>query len=245
MKAHLAKVSLALLSTVILLGCQEQGPVGPDGSVPLFHGKPCQGPHKNDEGCNGGGGNSEAFELDLAGGMTTTGFDVGGTSSIFALQSGNFSEDIVLDFGDYEFADCEIIRGTGGVHHAPTIEKVYADRLLLELSGTMVTNGIFGMDIDLTGLAPGGPTTPTPLFLEVNYDNEFGKRSVVALFGGDDATARWVSDSGSVDVFELAGPVTVAIRGVTGGKGKKSNRTIRCGGAGDNVVTATVTRPAA
>ncbi len=33
MKAHLTKVSLALLSTVFLLGCQEQGsaPVGPDG----------------------------------------------------------------------------------------------------------------------------------------------------------------------------------------------------------------------
>ncbi len=33
MKAHLAKLSLALLSTVFLLGCQEQGsePVGPDG----------------------------------------------------------------------------------------------------------------------------------------------------------------------------------------------------------------------
>ena len=34
MKVHLAKVSLALLSTVFLLGCQEQGsgPVGPDGT---------------------------------------------------------------------------------------------------------------------------------------------------------------------------------------------------------------------
>ena len=33
MKAHLAKLSLALLSTVFLLGCQEQGsdPVGPEG----------------------------------------------------------------------------------------------------------------------------------------------------------------------------------------------------------------------
>jgi hypothetical protein len=46
------------------------------------------------------------------------------------------------------------------------------------------------------------------------------------------------------DVFELTGPVTVAIRGVTGGRGKKSNRTIRCGEAGDNMVTVTVIRPA-
>ena len=38
MKAHLAKLSLALLSTVFLLGCQEQGsgPLGPDGLVPQF-----------------------------------------------------------------------------------------------------------------------------------------------------------------------------------------------------------------
>ncbi len=241
MKAHLAKLSLALLSTVFLLGCQEQGsgPVGPEG--PQFSHKPKHNPGGGD---GGGSGNTEASELDLAGGMMVTGLDVDEQFSII-LQGNDFSEDIVVDFGDYEIADCEIIRGTGGVHHALTIEQEYADSLLLELSGTTVTNGIFGMDIDLTGLAPGGLATSTPHFLEVNYDNEFGKRSVVALFGGDDATARWVSDSGSVDVFELTGPVTVAIRGVTGGKGKKSNRTIRCGGAGDNVVTATVTRPAA
>ena len=38
MKAHLAKVSLALLSAAFLLGCQEQGsePVGPEGLGPEF-----------------------------------------------------------------------------------------------------------------------------------------------------------------------------------------------------------------
>ena len=38
MKAHLAKLSLALLSAVFLLGCQEQGsePVGPEGLGPEF-----------------------------------------------------------------------------------------------------------------------------------------------------------------------------------------------------------------
>ncbi len=56
MKAHLAKLSLALLSTVFLLGCQEQGPgpVGPDG--PQFHGTACEKHHKKDDGCEGGGG---------------------------------------------------------------------------------------------------------------------------------------------------------------------------------------------
>ncbi len=39
MKAHLAKLSLALLSTVFLLGCQGQGSeaVGPDGLGPEFN----------------------------------------------------------------------------------------------------------------------------------------------------------------------------------------------------------------
>ena len=51
MKAHLAKLSLALLSTVFLLGCQERGsgPVGPDGLVPQFDRKDF-----NDGRCEGG-----------------------------------------------------------------------------------------------------------------------------------------------------------------------------------------------
>ncbi len=51
MKAHLAKVSLALLSAAFLLGCQEQGsdPVGPEGLGPEFT-------HKNGEHGKGGGG---------------------------------------------------------------------------------------------------------------------------------------------------------------------------------------------
>ncbi len=54
-KAHLAKVSLALLSAAFLLGCQEQGSelVGPES--PQFHGGAgnCNGHHKNDQGCPG------------------------------------------------------------------------------------------------------------------------------------------------------------------------------------------------
>ena len=75
MKPHLAKLSLALLSAVFLLGCQERGPVGPDGSVPLFHGKPCKGPHKNDGGCGGGGGGDgpkkNLVDVTVTGGMKT------------------------------------------------------------------------------------------------------------------------------------------------------------------------------
>ncbi len=60
MKTHLAKVSLALLSTVFLLGCQEQGSgaVGPEG--PQFThndpGKVHGGPKGGGNGDGGGGG---------------------------------------------------------------------------------------------------------------------------------------------------------------------------------------------
>ena len=36
MKSNLTKVSIALLSVVFILGCQDLGPVGPDGLVPQF-----------------------------------------------------------------------------------------------------------------------------------------------------------------------------------------------------------------
>ena len=77
MKAHLAKVSLALLSTVFLLGCQEQAssPVEPDGVAPLFGAKTC----KDIPGCSkdkGGGGtksgDKSTVSVELSGGMVTT-----------------------------------------------------------------------------------------------------------------------------------------------------------------------------
>ena len=53
MKSDLAKVSLALVSAVFLLGCQDQGsdPVGPD-VAPQFN-RPTDGVH--DHGGDGGG----------------------------------------------------------------------------------------------------------------------------------------------------------------------------------------------
>ncbi len=73
MKAHLTKVSLALLSTVFLFGCQEQGsgPVGPDG--PQFHGTACEKHHKKDAGCEGGGGGGKDIPVGVTvdGGMNT------------------------------------------------------------------------------------------------------------------------------------------------------------------------------
>ena len=73
MKAHLTKISLALLSAAFLLGCQEQGsePVGPEGLGPEFHhGK---GSHADGGGDGGGGDNpgSLFYEYTFTGDITT------------------------------------------------------------------------------------------------------------------------------------------------------------------------------
>ena len=55
MKTHLTTVSVALLSTALLLGCQDQGPVGPDGLEPQFAKvKNCDPPNPHPS-CPGGG----------------------------------------------------------------------------------------------------------------------------------------------------------------------------------------------
>ena len=64
--------------------------------------------------------------------MVTARFDVDGPGG-FVLQSNDFSEYIDLDFRFYEIGECEIIRGTDGVHHAPTIELKHERRLMKEL----------------------------------------------------------------------------------------------------------------
>ena len=69
MKAHLAKVSLALLSVAFMLGCQEQGsgPAGPDteiGAPNFLHQKKNPKPH-------GGNGGPAAATLTLEDGMQT------------------------------------------------------------------------------------------------------------------------------------------------------------------------------
>ena len=76
MKARLAKVSIALLSTVFLLGCQDMGPgpVGPEGLGPEFvkKGVDCsvQNPHPS---CPGGGNDDDG---------------VGGTVDLFNSPGG-------------------------------------------------------------------------------------------------------------------------------------------------------------
>ena len=61
MKAHLTKVSLALLSAALVLGCQDlgSGPVGPDGLVPQFK-----------RGGNKPGGDLLVFEVNIVDDIT-------------------------------------------------------------------------------------------------------------------------------------------------------------------------------
>ena len=77
MKAHLAKLSLALLSTVFLLGCQEQAssPVEPDGVAPLFRPTCNENPGCSKDKGGGGtkGGDKSTVSVELSGGMVTTG----------------------------------------------------------------------------------------------------------------------------------------------------------------------------
>ena len=79
MKAHLTKLSLALLSAGFLFGCQEQGsgPVGPEG--PQFthndpgkvHGGPKGGGNGDGGGGGGGTGGNVPVGVTVAGGMNT------------------------------------------------------------------------------------------------------------------------------------------------------------------------------
>ena len=78
MKSNLTKVSLALVSAVFLLGCQDQGsgPVGPDGLGPQFAkgGKPGK-----PGGGRGGGGGGALSLFDRPGGLNAVdGYTCGG-----------------------------------------------------------------------------------------------------------------------------------------------------------------------
>ena len=247
MKSNLTKVPLALLSAVFVLGCQDQasGPVGPDDLGPQF----AKGGFK--------GKPPPVLEdlLTLAGGMKTD-QDLPVTFSGFnGAQNNDFSQNIVMKFGIDEhtpyplydedapqsfLAECEIIRGTNGVHHAPDIEEEHANQLLRELEAT-VESGAFYMETGL--VAPDDPVS-TGHYVQVKYDHAKGD-AFIFLDWGDGPTVRWVSTSETQDEFEFKGPVMVGIKGITGERGKKSNRTIRCGGADDNAVTVIVKRLAA
>ena len=103
MKSHLAKLSLALLSTVFLLGCQEQGssPVGPEGLGPEFS-------HKPGKAHGGNKGDPQVFDVTLTG-------DVFFISRTVPSTSGLLLKDITLDLSFFGAAisGCNLEEETG------------------------------------------------------------------------------------------------------------------------------------
>ncbi len=233
MKAHLAKVSLALLSTVFLLGCQEQGsgPVGPEGLGPEFTHK--EGHTKGGGGGGSGGGADNS--LDLESGMVFTGLPVFVQDSDKKLTVQNdLMHKITMNFTTA--TNCT----------AGEFSEDDFDALKAELTAKKLRSKIY-MEINKSGLtAESGNTTSEGHVLIVEREGTFADESTghtnvrLGRLQRDDVTVKWISSEASVDVFEFTGPVVVRARGVGGGGGRRSYRTISCDG--DNSVTVTLDR---
>ena len=250
MKAHLAKVSLALLSAVFLFGCQEQGsePVGPDGlEIQAMKG----GKGK------GGGGGKAVGTLDLADGMQAAVLpvDVKDSDEKLTVNNTDFMPEIeiTMDFtptggGVYEIGACTVIAGNTGFHFEKLDVDVY-QFLLEELTASGPRTAIF-LEIDKSGLTVEPRTDDRHLLLvdrNGTFENAGGNTWIMLGPTYDDVgvvpgTVTWVRDDPNIDVFEFTGPVVVWATGVGGGGGRKSTRIIACGGANDNKVTVTINR---
>ena len=105
MKAHLAKVSLALLSAAFLLGCQEQGsePVGPEGLGPEFV-------HKQGKVHGGNKGDPQVFDVTLTGDVffTTTDNEVESTRGLLLKKI-----ELDLSFFGAAISGCNLGKETG------------------------------------------------------------------------------------------------------------------------------------
>lgn len=243
MKSHLTKVSLALLSTVFLLGCQEpgSGPLGPEGLGPEF--KKCDSPP-----CNGGGG-SATVNLDLTDGMTSTAtfvVDVAQDSDTkLTVSNGELDLEIQMSFtqptrAEAKGGDCTVIFGSNGDHDEGLTNREW-DGLLAELIASRTRSGIW-MKIDKGALGSPSDGNLLQVVRHGTFDNDLtGGTSIMLGSPFSQVEPATVTGGGGPDVFVFTGPVVVAANGV-GRKGKRGRRTIACGGAGDNTVTATVDR---
>ncbi len=247
MKSNLAKVSLALLSTVFLLGCQEQGsePVGPEG--PEFD-KPVNGEHRHGDDVD-----PDPITLTLADGMVTTELPVTvsqDSNKKLKVDNGDFVHAIQMNFMDPGV--CVGIKATNG-SVAPNDEEIAALRAELHDfafwgapphapgkhgPGRLVTSGFFTMQIDKTDLTLGGSTTDDDHLLLVEFEGTLGPTRIQLGSPFDKQvppnTVKWVSEN----VFEFTGPVVVW----ASGGGVKDGRIIWCaGGVTDpNKVVATL-----
>ncbi len=263
MKAHLAKLSLALLSAVFLLGCQERGsgPVGLEGLGPEFD-KPldnCDFPDAKGH-CHNGDDvvEPEQVTLDLADGMmTTSGLPVTvktDRDDKLRVNNTDFVHDIQMNFMD--LGTCVGFKGTKSSVLPSTDEVAKLEAELHDFSGThgpsephtpgrLVTEGFFVMQIDRTRLG----RTSGDHGLLVQHDGTFDgptghTRIMLGSSPFDQVGPATVTQDGEGETFQFTGPIVVWAHGVGGGGGIKSNRIIQCpGGATDpNLVTVTLDR---
>ncbi len=243
MRGHLTKVSLAFLSAVFILGCQDQGTgvVESEGLGPQF-GVNCE-KKPNHPKCPDGGdvGGGVAGTVTLEHGMMTTvplqltgKFD----ETTVALSANNINGDIQLNFPPQTCTDFVGENGSSDAAVEPEV-KAYLESQLQAGEGS----DAFFLEIDKTGLTVGNSIESTAgrYLLAFEYDE------IQIRFGWvGPATIKWVSSLSGVDVFNFTGPILVAADGVGGRKGKRGRRAIACAdGAADdaNLVTVTVVPP--
>ena len=236
MKAHLAKLSLALLSTVFLLGCQDMGsePVGPEGLGPEFN-----KPNSGNCGLVHCHGDEPGATLDLEFGMVFTGLPVGVTESDRKLTSNNgeLMHVITMSFmkadgSAYEITDCVSQDDT-------TLDDDVLRGLVGELSGPTASKERIGIHIVIdkrgTGLTVGGPPTTSAdhlLFVERDgtFDGETGTTGIKIgrKAHSNELTVQWISE----DVFWFTGTAVAVSASDPNGRGGKFGRAISCDGGG-------------
>jgi len=201
MKAHLAKVSLALLSVAFLLGCQEQGsePVGPEGLGPQFDKPTCGGQH-----CNHGDEvvDPDPITLTLADGMRAAAFPVEvskDTRKTLKVTNHDFMKPtIAMDFAVVVVNACKGFVGTnGGTLPSDSEFGVLKAQLTQDAADAKVI-----MSIDKTNLL--GESGRHALIIQ--YDDKVLQNTYIML-GGWPGPVK--VKEGPPDVFTFTGPVVV------------------------------------
>ena len=200
MKAHLAKLSLALLSTVFLLGCQDMGsePVGPEGLGPEFNKPDVNGNHNH-----GDDGDPEQATLTLADGMQqATAFPVEvskDTRKTLKVSNHNQTKPTIkMAFADDVVNACVPFLGTNG-GTLPSDSEF--DDLKAQLTQDAVDAKVI-MSIDKTNL----PGESGRHALIIQYDDEVLQNTYIML-GGWPGPVK--VEEGPTDVFTFTGPVVV------------------------------------
>ena len=231
MKVHFTKVSLALLSAALVLGCQDVG-TGPDGLVPQFAQKEGKGKGKPPSG-------DVSATVTLAIGMGMAGLPLVGKydDNTVSLNTNDFDVKIDMKFSPNQA--CTMIVGEddgSGV----------IDHLRFQLANAGPTSGAFFLEVDKTGLTLNGSTQSEKHLLLVEYADDFDGHLVqVLIIHGDQfspAKVEWEASTSSQDVFHFTGKIVVWMNGVGGLKGKRGRRAMACGVDGDNLVKVTVDR---